>query len=408
MAACIAVCSSDADSERTQHGVRILLVSPFDYGVAGGVNEHIAALDREFQRRGHDTRILAAASPNEGEGDDGHIHRIGLAYPLPSNGSRARIAISPMVTLRVRNFLASEPFDVIHAHEPLTPMLCLAALMHSRSATVGTFHASRPSNIMYHYTKAILDLFFEKIDVRVAVSEAARTFVDTYFPAEFEIVPNGIELLHYGADVLPLPELMDGRPNILFVGRFDEPRKGLRYLVQAMPLVRSQYPDARLIVVGEGESERYQRALEASGIHDTIWAGYVSHERKARYYASCDVFCAPSVARESFGIVLLEAMATGKPVVAAANEGYAAVINDGENGVLVPPRDEHALALAIVRVLADRDFRERISEGGLRRAGDFAWPVVAERLLDVYDRAMVARAAPVTRVWPTEIAGRRG
>lgn len=358
---------------------------------------------------GHQTRILAATSMETGEVDDGHIYRLGMAVPLPSNGSLARITISPFVIHKVKGFLDAEAFDVIHLHEPLAPLLPLATLLHSKTVNVGTFHAARPNNLFYHYTKAIIDLFFDKLDAKIAVSEAARSFVDEYFPADFEIVPNGISLNDYGQNVEPLPELMDGRRNILFVGRYNEPRKGFRYLVRAMPMIRGQFPDARLVVVGNGDPSRYERFLEQHGVTDVHFAGFVPAAMLPRYYASADVFCAPSTGRESFGLVLLEGLASGTPVVAASNAGYSAVIDNGVNGVLTPPKDEHALAMGIVRVLADTEFRKRIVANGLEHVKQFDWPVVAGRVLDVYQRAIAkSQAGPALRVWPVEIAGRRG
>lgn len=373
------------------------------------MNEHVAQLDRQFRAMGHQTRILAATSMEAGEVDDGHLYQLGMAVPLPSNGSTARITFSPFVLHKVKAFLDSEEFDIIHLHEPLTPMLSLAALLHSRTVNVGTFHAARPFNLLYHYTKAILDLFFDKLDVKIVVSEAARSFVDEYFPAEYEMVPNGISLADYRQDVEPLPELMDGRRNILFVGRYSEPRKGFRYLVRAMPMIRGQFPDARLVVVGTGDPSRHERFLEQNGVTDVVFTGYVPDEMLPRYYASADVFCAPSTGRESFGLVLLEAMASGVPVVAAANAGYSGVIENGVNGVLTPPKDEHALAMGLVRVLADTEFRQRLVANALEHVTQFDWPVVARRILEMYERAIVAsKAEPAQRVWPVEIAGRRG
>jgi phosphatidylinositol alpha-mannosyltransferase len=385
--------------------VKILLVSPFDFGYPGGVNEHVVELDRQFRRLGHDTRILAATSLDVGELDDGHVCRIGAAVPLPSNGSKARIAVSPMVTLKVRQFLQAEHFDVIHLHEPLTPMLCLAVLLHSKSVNVGTFHAARPANLLYHYTKAILDMFFDKLDARIAVSEAAREFVDGYFPARFDIVPNGISVEQFRPDVAPLPELMDGRKNILFVGRFDEARKGFRYLARAMPLVQQQFPDIRLVVVGQGDPARWERYFARRNV-DVVFAGFVDPELKPRYFASCDVFCAPSTGRESFGLILLEGLATGKPVVASAIAGYSGVIRNGIDGVLVEPKDHNALALAIVRVLADGELRDRLSASAVEHVRQFLWPVVAERVLEVYERALAESLTPAGREWPLALSGR--
>ena len=389
--------------------MRILLVSPFDFGYQGGVNEHVTQLDRQFRVMGHQTRIIAATSPDVGETDDGHVYRVGMAIPVPSNESMARVTFSPAVTWKVRQFMRSETFDVVHLHEPLTPMLCPAVLLYSDVANVGTFHAARPHNVMYMYLKPVLDLFFDKLDARIAVSEAAREFVDSYFPAEYEIIPNGISLDRFHERAEPMPQFMDGRPNILFVGRFNEPRKGFRYLIRAMPMIRSQFPDARLIVVGQGLTDRYERFLSQHGIDDVVFTGFVPAEDLPRYYASCDVFVAPSTGRESFGLILLEAMASGKPVVASAITGYSAVVRHGLDGLLVEPKNAQALALAIVRLLADSALRERLVISGQEHVKQFSWAVVAERLLDVYQRAIASRATDAIRQpWPVEIVGRRG
>ncbi len=389
--------------------MRILLVSPFDFGYPGGVNEHVTQLDRQFRTMGHQTRIIAATSPDVGEMDDGHVYRLGMAVPIPSNESMARVTFSPAVTWKVRQFMRGERFDVVHLHEPLTPMLCPAVLLYSDVANVGTFHAARPHNVMYMYLKPVLDLFFDKLDARVAVSEAAREFVDSYFPAEYEIVPNGISLDRFHERAEPLPRFMDGRPNILFVGRYNESRKGFRYLIRAMPMIRSQFPDARLIVVGQGISDRYEHFLAQHGITDVVFSGFVSADELPRYYASADVFVAPSTGRESFGLILLEALASGKPVVASAIAGYSGVIRNGVDGVLVEPKNAQALALAIVRVLADANLRQRLVTSGQEHVQQFSWPVVADKLLDVYQRAIASRSTDAIRqAWPVEIVGRRG
>lgn len=388
--------------------MKILLVSPFDFGHAGGVNEHIRQLDRQFSAMGHQTRILAATSPEVGEIDDGHVYRLGMSVPVPANGSISRITLSPFIGGKIKHFLSTERFDVIHLHEPLAPMLNLLVLMHSQTVNVGTFHAARSSDLKYMYIKAILDMFFDKLDARIAVSETARELVDLYFPAHFDIVPNGIALERYDPNTDPLPQYRDGRKNILFVGRFDESRKGFRYLVRAMPLVRGQYPDARLIVVGHGDPDPYQRYLQQHGIDDAIFAGVVSDEMLPRYYATADTFCAPSTGGESFGLILLEAMAIGAPTVASAIPGYSGVIRNGLDGVLVEPKDEQALAMALVRVLADRDLRERLRASGLEHVQQFSWQRVAEQVVAVYERAIAESAAgPAHREWPAALAVRR-
>jgi phosphatidyl-myo-inositol alpha-mannosyltransferase len=388
--------------------MKILLVSPFDFGHAGGVNEHIRQLDRQFVAMGHSTRILAATSPDVGEVDDGHVYRLGASVSVPANGSMARITLSPFIGGKVKQFLMAEKFDVIHLHEPLAPMLNLLVLLHSQTVNIGTFHAARSSDLKYMYIKAILDIFFDKLDARITVSEAARDLIDAYFPAKFDVIPNGIALERYDPHTEPLPEFLDGRKNILFVGRFDESRKGFRFLLRALPMVRGQYPDARLIVVGRGDPAPYQRYLSQQGIDDAVFAGVVSEDMLPRYYASADVFCAPSTGGESFGIVLLEALASGSPVVATAIPGYSGVIRNGRDGVLVEPKDERALAIGLVRVLADNELRDRLRTSGLQHVQQFSWRRVAEQVLAVYERARSeAAAGPSAREWPSALAGRR-
>lgn len=377
--------------------MRILFVSPYDFNVTGGANEHIIQLEHQFRAMGHETRILAPTSTQVGEQDDGHIYRLGAAIPIPANGSMARVTLSPLVINKVRQFLEKEHFDVIHLHEPLAPMLPLAVLLFSKSANVGTFHAARTNNLFYLYTKAALDIFHGRLDAKIAVSEPAREYADSHFPGHYEIVPNGVSLAEFSRDVQPLPDLMDGRKNILFMGRYNEPRKGFRYLIRAFPKVREQFPEARLIVVGQGDQERYERFLQQHDMHDVIFAGFTDPELKPRYYASADVFCAPSTGRESFGLVLVEAMASGVPVVASAIPGYQGVITHGETGLLVEPKDAQSLAMGLVRTLADADLRNRVTTNALEHVRQYDWERVASRVNTVYELAMQSRAAAAPR-----------
>ncbi len=368
--------------------MKILQVSPFDFNVRGGVNEHVSHLDAAFQALGMDTRILAPASGDSGEVDDGHVYRLGTSFPFPSNGSTARVTVSPFVISKVRSFLEREPFDVIHVHEPLAPVLPMAALTFSKALNVATFHAARDFNFWYHYIKAFMDFFVDRLDVRIAVSQVARGSIDSHFPGEYQIVPNGIDLDRFRPDVTPVTEYLDGMRNILFVGRYDEPRKGFTHLLRAMPQIQSQFPDARLIVVGRGDIRRAMRQVDQMGIPNVVFAGAAKASDLPRYYATCDVYCAPSTGRESFGIVLLEALASGAPVVASNIPGYAGVIDHGETGILANPADPQDLALRIVRVLADDGLRRSLRDNGLRAVQRYGWNVVARQVLEVYERGL--------------------
>lgn len=372
--------------------MRILLVSAFDFSYPGGVNAHVAELDRQFQALGHYTRILAPRSDNEPEDDDGHLFKLGLSLPVPSNGSTARVTLSPFFSNKVKAFLGRERFDVIHLHEPLAPVLPLMVLLHSHAINVGTFHAARTTtNLGYFVFRPILARFHAKLDSRITPSPAAMDCASHYFPGPYEIIPNGIDLQQFGPHVSPLARYQDGRPTILFVGRFDESRKGLEYLLQALTQVRTAFPTCRLLVVGPGNPRRYERLIDEYRLDSIIFTGQVSRAELPAYYASTDVFCAPSTGRESFGIVLLEAMASGKPVVATNIQGYNGVIRNGVEGLLIEPRNPQAMASALIQCLANADLRRRLAQAGRERAGEFAWPAIASRVLATYDRALAAR-----------------
>ncbi|HEX9017428.1 MAG TPA: glycosyltransferase family 4 protein, partial [Chloroflexota bacterium] len=315
--------------------MKIALVSPYDYPYPGGVTEHICHLAAEFRRLGHEVHIIAPQSAAMRAQTDEIIHSVGTVVPVPVNGSVARISLSLRLSRKVKEILESENFDVIHLHEPLLPALPVTVLRHSHSVNIGTFHAFSQSNYAYFYGKPILRYFVRRLHGRIAVSTAARDFVSVYFPGEYRIIPNGIDYAKFARDVCPFEEYRSGGPNILFVGRLEK-RKGLKFLIRAMGRVWEKFPTARLIVVGAGPLlEDYRRLVESRHVANVVFKGYVPAEDLARYYRSCDVFCAPSTGQESFGIVLLEAMASGTPIVASDIPGYRWVVNQGVEGLLV-------------------------------------------------------------------------
>jgi phosphatidylinositol alpha-mannosyltransferase len=292
---------------------------------------------------------------------------------------------------KVKEILEAERFDVLHLHEPLLPALPVTILRHSRTVNIGTFHAFSQSNYAYFYGKPILRYFVRRLHGRIAVSSAARDFVSVYFPGQYEIIPNGIDYAKFAREVEPIEKYRDGGPNILFVGRLEK-RKGLKFLLRAMRYVWESIPSARLIVVGAGPLlDDYRRLVESHRIDNVEFCGFVSSEDLVRYYRSADLFCAPSTGQESFGIVLLEAMASGKPIVASDIPGYRSVVNSGVEGLLVPPKDEQALAGALVRVLSDESMRARMSAAGRLRAEQFSWDKVAQGVLAYYEQVLASR-----------------
>jgi phosphatidylinositol alpha-mannosyltransferase len=373
--------------------MKIALVSPYDFSYPGGVVRHIESLEYYFTRMGHVVKIIAPASrPVEGYGD--RFIQIGKPRPIPTSGSIARITISFTLRNKVKEVLEKEKFDIIHLHEPLAPTLCTTVLAMSKSVNVGTFHASeaRPS---YRWTKPILmngyyKKWFKKLQGRIAVSKPAADFINKHFPSTYDIIPNGIDLEHFSPTVSPLEEYMDGKINIVFVGRMEK-RKGVEYLIKAYQLFKPDFPDCRLIIVGPGTRlrKKYEKAVAEYGLRDVIFTGNVDYDYLPRYYKTADICCAPATGHESFGIVLLEAMATGKPVVASGIPGYASVITNGSEGLLVPPKQEVPLAQAITTLMRNEPLRRKIGETGRAKAADYGWEQVSRRVMDYYTKILI-------------------
>jgi len=371
--------------------MKIALVSPYDFAYPGGVTNHISYLEHHFTKMGHEVKIIAPASKAVSNLGDRFI-LIGKPRPIPVSGSIARITISPWLSSRIKATLDQEKFDVIHLHEPLMPMLCTTVLRLSNRPNMGTFHASGARS-WYNYgtplAKLLLSKWFRKLDGKIAVSELAMDCINKHFPGYYNIIPNGVDLEHFSPDVSPIEEFRDGKLNILFAGRLEK-RKGLNYLLKAYQQVKQEVPDSRLIIVGPGIRLRrkYEKQVKRSDLKDVVFVGYVSDDELPRYYKTADIFCAPATGWESFGIILLEAMAVGKPIVASNVEGYASLITHGAEGWLVPPRDEQALAQSLITLLRDEPLRQEMGAKGRLKAQDFTWENVAQRILDYYTRVL--------------------
>ncbi len=370
--------------------MKIALVSPYSMQQPGGVAEHVAHLRDEYRRIGHEVTVMAPRGDVGGLEKSEGYYGIGRTITIPGNGSKMRLTFDVTLYADVKSIMRRERFDIVHLHEPLMPVLPYMVLLNSRAVNVATFHAYSGSQPWYSALKPYMSFVLTRLDARIAVSAPARDFVSKYFEGQYEVIPNGIDVSRYGDHVEPFPWAQDGTPRILFVGRFEESRKGFRYLIRAMPLVRQQFPNAKLIVIGSGRPEKFLNLMERYGVDEVEFRGFVSQEDKARYYASADVCCVPSTGNESFGYVIVEPMAAGRPVVATNIPGYASVATNGENAILVEPRDPQALALGLVRVLADRDLRERLSAAGPVSAKQYDWPQVAQRVIDVYRKAAAA------------------
>ncbi|MBI2767844.1 MAG: glycosyltransferase family 4 protein [Chloroflexi bacterium] len=363
--------------------MRIALVSPYDWSVAGGANSHIRHLAERFRAWGHEVVIFAPASDVSEASRDCVV--MGRPRGLRVSGSVARITFA-WKSPAVKAVLAEGQFDIVHLHEPLMPLLPYHFLRYSEAINVGTFHAAKEGgNRMYEYTRPITRRWFRKLDGKIAVSPAAAALVSRYFAGYFNIIPNGIDYAHFAGETEPLPRFMDGRFNVLFVGR-PEKRKGLKYLLRAYLKLRQKDPNVRLIVVGAGDFTRYENLMRPFA--DVVFVSNVSYEDMPRYHRSAHAFCSPATGNESQGIALLEAMAAGVAVVASNIEGFATMITDQDEGVLVPPRDHEAIAAALLTYIREPAFRAAVAARGQAQAEHYSWDSVAHRVLSYYERLL--------------------
>lgn len=362
--------------------MKIALVSPYDYAGPGGVNNHISHLADQFVRMGHQVKVLAPCSARKTDLGKDDIS-VGRVIAIPHNGSIAAITLSWWAMPRVKAILAEEAFDIVHLHEPICPLLPWMVLSLSDSVNIGSFHAYYERSFWYRIGGwTIGRMLVRKLHGRVAVSEAARECINRYLPSDYRLIPNGIDVERFSNSASPITEFCDGKLNILFVGRLEE-RKGIVYLLRAYEQVKREYPRSRLIVVGPGGSA-FQREVAKKGIKDVVFAGYVPQTDLPRYYHTADIFCAPSVGKESFGVILLEAMAAGKPIIASDITGYSQLVTAGEEALLVPPKDAGALAQALGFLLGDAALRQRMGAAGKRKVERYSWKNIAQQTMDYY------------------------
>ncbi len=364
--------------------MKIAMVSPYDFTWPGGVTAHVSQLAHELRKSGHQVTVLAPHSPAREYLEVDTFVPLGRSVPVPSGGSIARVSLSWWLYRRVRKILERESFDIIHLHEPLAPILPLCVLQCSNTVNVGTFHAYYTRQHLYRFSRPFIKRWHRRLHGNIAVSPAAHKYVHNFFPGDYRIIPNGIDVDHFADNVQPWPEYQDGKTNILFVGRLEK-RKGLKYLLEAYCRLKWEYPDIRLIVVGPGNLDKdSHRILGACNPKDVVLAGGASYQDLPRYYASADIFCSPATGQESFGIVLLEAMAAGKPVVASAIEGYMGIVKPGEQGLLFPRRDSEALAKTLAVLIDDPTLAARMGATGRQMVEQYRWAVVAQQVENYY------------------------
>jgi phosphatidyl-myo-inositol alpha-mannosyltransferase len=368
--------------------MRIGMVCPYSLDVPGGVQSHVLQLAEVMLARGHDVSVLAPASPDTPLPD--YVVSAGRAIPIPYNGSVSRLQFSPAVHGRVRRWLTEGEFDVLHLHEPNAPSLSMWALRVAQGPIVATFHASTTKSLTLTVVRGLLRPMQEKIVGRIAVSDLARRWQMEALGSDAVEIPNGVDV----ASLATAP-LLDGYPRagktVLFLGRYDEPRKGMSVLLDALPAVVDRFSDVQLLIVGRGDEDqlRDQVGELAENIH---FLGQVDDAGKASAMRSADVYCAPNTGGESFGIVLVEAMAAGTAVVASDLDAFRRVLRDGECGRLVPVGDSAALADALIAMLEDDALRERYVAAGSQAVRRYDWSVVASQIMRVYETVAGAGA----------------
>jgi len=379
---------------RNDSAMKVGLVSPYDFASPGGVNDHVRHLAVQLQQLGHETRIFAPSSRADVDFDSARFYRIGTPIAIPVNDSVARITLSFHLANQVAAIVADEGFDVLHFHEPLMPALPITMLRMSNTANVGTFHAFARSNVGYFYGRPLLQPYLEHLHRAIAVSEPARAFVQRYFPAfPMRVIPNGVDVSVYRPGLAPIRHLRDECLNVLFVGRLEK-RKGLGDLLRAYRAMSMRIPQTRLIIVGDGPLRgRVESYVARHRLPNVVVAGYVPDSVKPRYYNSADIFCAPATGAESFGIVLLEALASGLPVVATEVPGYMSVLESGRDSVTVQPKNWRELAASLVILARDAELRRRLSDYAIQKARRYSWELVASEVIEVYQEARKALAA---------------
>lgn len=365
--------------------MRIGLVCPYSLGTPGGVQNHVRDLAEALLARGHEVSVLA---PVDDDLAPPYVVSAGRAVGVPYNGSVARVTFGPRTAARVRSWLADGDFDVVHVHEPMTPSASIIALWAADGPFVATFHTWQARSRAMSAAAGLLRPALEKVDARIAVSEHARSMMVQHVGGEAVVIPNGLYTDRI-ARGRARPQWQGPGGTISFLGRMDEPRKGLDVLLAAVPKLVSERPGLRVLVAGTGQADDARRSLPASCRDAVVFLGAVDDSARADMLASSDVYVAPHRGGESFGIVLLEAMAAGAPVLASDLAPFRRVLDGGRLGRLFQPGDSDALATGALELLADGDQRDLLREAGRVAVRRYDWKVLVDELLAVYD--LVAR-----------------
>lgn len=382
--------------------MRVGIVCPYDWNTPGGVQAHIRDLAAELTRRGHTVSVLTPAEDDTDLPD--YVVAAGRPVAVPYNGSVARLNVGVVSAARVRRWIRDGHFDVLHVHEPISPSLTVLACWIAQGPIVATQHVSMERSKALSSLSLVANTAMEKLSARIAVSEKARQFMVEHVGGDAVLIPNGVDCAAF-----EVPDALPGyprdAPTLFFIGRIDEPRKGLPTLLAAMPAIIAAHPEVELLVAGPGEVAEVEQELPPQLVPHVRFLGLVSEADKVRAYHSADLYIAPHLGGESFGIVLLEAMASGTPVLASDLEAFRLVLAESRYGELFTAGDVPGLAEHVNALLGDPQRRAELAAAGRRRAREYDWATVARDIERVYE-SVVTPGQPVTADLSEQILGR--
>lgn len=380
--------------------LKIGIVCPYGWDTPGGVQIHIKELTQWLITKGHEVSVLAPVT-DEGGHIEPWVVSAGRPISIPYNGAIAKVIFGPLASSRVKQWIANGHFDLLHLHEPAIPSLSLLAGWAGDGPMVATFHAAANPQKVANAIGTMLDPLIERITAKIAVSEIARETLKDRFNTEAVVIPNGIDTGKFeGIGVRSEWAL----PNTLgFIGRFDEPRKGLAVLLAAIPKIAFKVPNLRILVAGPGNASDFEKLVPPELRERITFLGRISEIDKAQFFKSISLYIAPNTGSESFGIILAEAMAARTPIVASNLPAFIKLLDDGDSGAIFASEDSDDLADTILNLLENQDMRQKIALAGYEKAKSFDWNSVGDQILSVYEMALAGNTkvslASENRFW---------
>jgi phosphatidylinositol alpha-mannosyltransferase len=380
--------------------LKIGIVCPYGWDTPGGVQIHIKELTQWLISKGHEVSVLAPVT-DEGANIEPWVVSAGRPISIPYNGAVAKVIFGPLASSRVKQWISIGDFDLLHLHEPAIPSLSLLAGWAGDGPMVATFHAAANPQKVANAIGTMLDPLIERITAKIAVSEIARETLKDRFNTEAVVIPNGIDTSKFEGIGIRSEWAM---PNTLgFIGRFDEPRKGLAVLLEAIPKIVSQIPNLRILVAGPGNPQDFNKLVPQELRERITFLGRISEIEKAQFFKSISLYIAPNTGSESFGIILAEAMAAKTPIVASNLPAFVKLLDDGNSGAIFKSEDSEHLAETVLRLLNNKAMREEIAIAGLEKAKSFDWNTVGDQILSIYEIALAGNSkvtlASENRFW---------